>query len=127
MTPDASKHNPDPKYLRELIEKAMVAQSEAAVLIGINERSMRRYLDGTYEIPYVVQFCMECLAADAQSRRPNKATLRRTKRKELEEMRARWEAEQAKYVSPAAGYKRAGEHLSAIYAELLRRSNGAGD
>ena len=66
--PDASTHNPDPRYLRGLLEKAGTSQREAARLLGITDRSMRYYLsdetsDSWRAAPYPIQFALECLAA----------------------------------------------------------------
>lgn len=66
MKPDASNHNPDPRYLRGLLENAGVSQRQAAQLIGISDRAMRYYLsdecsDKYRAAPYPVQFAIECL------------------------------------------------------------------
>ena len=66
--PDASNHNPDPRYLRGLLEQAGLSQRKAADLIGITDRAMRYYLSDesshTFRpAPYPVQFAMECLAS----------------------------------------------------------------
>lgn len=65
-TPDSSKHNPDPAYLRGLIEKAGISQREAARRLGIAERAMRCYLadrstKSALPAPYIVQFALEHL------------------------------------------------------------------
>lgn len=70
MTPDASKHNPDPDYLKELIKKAGISQREAARRIGVNERLFRMYLadresKSAQNCTYAVQFCLEVLADSA--------------------------------------------------------------
>lgn len=67
MTPDASNHNPDPRYLRGLLEQAGISQRKAAELLGITDRAMRYYLSdegsATFRpAPYPVQFALECLA-----------------------------------------------------------------
>lgn len=69
MKPEASRHNPDPRYLRGLLEKAGLTQRQAAQLLGISDRVMRYYLsaetsDSYRAAPYPVQFALECLAAD---------------------------------------------------------------
>lgn len=69
MKPDASRHNPDPSYLRGLLEKAGLTQRQAAQRLGISDRVMRYYLsaetsDSYRAAPYPVQFALECLAAD---------------------------------------------------------------
>lgn len=68
MKPDASLHNPDPRYLRGLLERAGISQRRAAELIGITDRAMRYHLSDEASAsfrpaPYAVQFALECLAA----------------------------------------------------------------
>lgn len=66
MTPDATKHNPDPAYLRGLLLKARLSQREAARRIGVSERMMRYYLADEAadhrSAPYLVQYALEQLA-----------------------------------------------------------------
>lgn len=69
MKPNASNHNPDPRYLRGLLEQAGLTQRQAAQLLGISDRVIRYYLsdeasDSYRAAPYPVQFALECLAAD---------------------------------------------------------------
>lgn len=69
MRPDASKHNPNPLYLRVLIERAGISQRRAAELIGMSWTGFRNYLrepgDKLYRVAdYRVQFALECLALD---------------------------------------------------------------
>jgi hypothetical protein len=65
MTPDATKHDPSPEYLRALLARAGLSQREAARRIGVSERVMRYYLapaSADYRpAPYVVQFALESL------------------------------------------------------------------
>lgn len=67
MKPDASKHNPDPEYLRSLVLAAGLSQRACAERIGIGDRLMRYYLSGEREAPYPVQFALECLQTDEDS------------------------------------------------------------
>ncbi|MEB8059265.1 helix-turn-helix transcriptional regulator [Pseudomonas fulva] len=67
MKPDASRHNPDPHYLRELLSKARISRSEAARLLGMSRNGFNNYLrdrsEPLYrEADYRVQFALECLA-----------------------------------------------------------------
>lgn len=69
MTPDAKTFNPDPAYLRGLIEKAGISQREAARRIGISDRLLRAYLTdpakvSALTVTYPVQYCLEALAAN---------------------------------------------------------------
>lgn len=74
MTPDSNNYNPDPHYLRSLIERAGTSQARAAEQLNISPRTMRYYLslaDDHNDAPYAVQFCLEVLARqnDARQRR----------------------------------------------------------
>ena len=66
MKPDAQKHNPDPEYIRSLIEEAGLGQRGACEKIGIAPRTMRAFLDPNdqRQAPYTVQFALEQLTAD---------------------------------------------------------------
>ena len=66
--PDASLHNPDPRYLRGLVDRSGLSQRRIAELLGITDRVMRYYLSDEASTtfrpaPYPVQFALECLAA----------------------------------------------------------------
>lgn len=67
MRPDAKLHNPDPVYLRSLIEKAELSLSETARRIGMTRNGLRNYLRDHSDplartADYRVQFALECLA-----------------------------------------------------------------
>lgn len=77
--PDSSTHNPDPLYLRSLIEQAGVSQRQAAELLGMSWTGFRNYLrdesDPLYRTAsYCVQFALECLAIDSMAHARDKAT-----------------------------------------------------
>lgn len=65
MSPDATLHNPAPRYLRELLERSGLTQEAAAQRLGITGRALRNYLSESdpREAPYLVQFGLECLPA----------------------------------------------------------------
>lgn len=67
MTPDATRHNPDPAYLRSLVERAGLSQREVARRLGISDRLMRMYLadrstSTAQSAPYCIQYALEQLA-----------------------------------------------------------------
>lgn len=67
MKPDAHHYNPDPRYLRRLLEKANLSRSEAARLIGMSRNGLNNYLCDVSEpryraADYRTQFALECLA-----------------------------------------------------------------
>jgi hypothetical protein len=61
--PNAAKHNPDPDYVRKLLDRAGVSQREAARILGVTDRAMRYWCSGDQPIPYTAQFALECLAS----------------------------------------------------------------
>jgi predicted transcriptional regulator len=68
---DSTQHNPEPAYLRSLIEKAGLTQAEAARRLGIGARQMRYYLtDSKWKMPYNIQFCLETIAEETASHDP---------------------------------------------------------
>lgn len=62
MKPDIDWHNPDPEYLRHLVERTGLSQRGVARRLGYPERKFRYHLTGDIECPYVVQFALEALA-----------------------------------------------------------------
>ena len=67
MKPVARFYNPDPGYLRGLLEKAGLNRTEAARRIGISRVGLNNYLCDTSEpryraADYRTQFALECLA-----------------------------------------------------------------
>jgi transcriptional regulator with XRE-family HTH domain len=64
MKPNPENYNPDPDYLRALIEKTGLSQNKVAESIGIPSRTFRDYLNGNHKskAPYPVQFALESLA-----------------------------------------------------------------
>lgn len=69
MKPDSTKHNPNPQYIRALIERSGLSQRKVADTIGIGDRTLRAFLQapgspGYRVIPYTVQFAIERLCDD---------------------------------------------------------------
>ena len=68
--PDSSNHNPDPAYLRGLLDKAGLSVPKAAQQIGISDRMLRYYVTPPesgkkFQVaPYPVQYALEQLAVD---------------------------------------------------------------
>lgn len=68
MRPDAAKlHNPDPEYLKMLLEQSGLSRSEAARRIGLSYNALINYLRDPSEplyrkADYRTQFALECLA-----------------------------------------------------------------
>lgn len=69
--PNAEHYNPDPAYLRELIQRSGLNQRVAAERLAISPRMLRYYLaeagtDKHMDAPYLVQFGLECLVKEPQ-------------------------------------------------------------
>jgi len=64
MKPDASTYNPDPQYLRELLDSTGLTRKAQAKLLGVDQRTIRYWLSGERQFPYSVQFTLECLVLD---------------------------------------------------------------
>ena len=64
MKPNAADYNPDPKYLAELIGSLPHTQPELGALLGVDPRTIRRWLSGARQFPYTVQFAIESLVLE---------------------------------------------------------------
>lgn len=62
-TPNIDEYNPDPDYLRSLVERSGLSQREVARRVGVSERTMRDYLNSNHKSAhtYPVQFTIEML------------------------------------------------------------------
>lgn len=69
LKPDASLHNPDPRYMRGLRESTGLTQKELAERFGMGRRMIQYYESAETEpghrpAPYLYQFALERLASD---------------------------------------------------------------
>ena len=64
MKPNPKTYDPDPAYLRGLVERSGLSQRECARRIGLSDRAMRYYLSGERKPMYAVQYLLEALAAE---------------------------------------------------------------
>jgi transcriptional regulator with XRE-family HTH domain len=70
--PDSNEHRTgDTAYLRSLIEKSGFSQRELARMIGVNERTMRSWLSGKNEYPYLIQYILENLEETEETTMPS--------------------------------------------------------
>lgn len=70
--PNARRHDPDPAYMRALLEVAGLSARAAANQLGLCPRTLQRYvspqaLERGWLAPYPVQYALERLAARAQT------------------------------------------------------------
>ena len=63
---------PDPSYLSGLIDSTGLRKQEIAKIIGVNFRTLSRYLSTAEKVdmPYTVQFSLECLAQKKRAASP---------------------------------------------------------
>jgi DNA-binding transcriptional regulator YiaG len=61
VKPDASQYNPDPKYLAELVSSTGLSQPDLGQLLGVTDKTLRNWLSGRNQFPYLAQFALECL------------------------------------------------------------------
>ena len=61
--PDIRQFNPDPEYLRGLIEGSRFSYEEVAREIGVSERTLYNWLSKTRGYKYTDQFTVERLCA----------------------------------------------------------------
>jgi plasmid maintenance system antidote protein VapI len=55
--------------LQKLLDRAGLSQRGAAKALGLNERTMRKYVAGDAEIPKVVELAIVCLAQHSEERK----------------------------------------------------------
>jgi transcriptional regulator with XRE-family HTH domain len=107
--------------LQTLLDDSMLTQAEAADLIGVNHRTMRRYVLGQTAYPYSVWFAMVVLQEQKAAERPSPITLRMLEREDLDLELDKWRDEQSRCGNASRAYARAAEHVRAILEEVDRR------
>lgn len=120
--PNVEEHRPgDGAYLRELLDGANVAQAEVAEALGIDPRTMRRYVAAG--APYVVQFCIECYCAAVAADAPTARSVRDTSQWQLARDRNQLAAQLEQLAPPSIAHARISEALNVIDREMVRRMN----
>lgn len=61
MKPNAAEWKKSPDYFRELVDSAGLTRSALSVVLGVDERTIRRWMSGERQFPYTAQFALECL------------------------------------------------------------------
>lgn len=61
MTPNSNSHDSSAAFCRDLVNSIDMTHIEISKLLGINDRTLRRYMSGARKLPYLVQFALECL------------------------------------------------------------------
>ena len=107
--------------LQALVDDAMLTQAEAADLLGVNHRTMTRYLLGQTAYPYCVWFAMLVLQEQKAAERPNPGSLRYLTFEDLTLELHKWRDAQSRCGNASRAYARAAEHLRTIHEEFSRR------
>ena len=107
--------------LQALVDDAMLTQAEAADLLGVNHRTMTRYLLGQTAYPYSVWFAMVVLQEKKAAERPDPGNLRKLTLEDLNRELHKWRDAQLRCGNASRAYARAGEHICAILEEFIRR------
>lgn len=66
MKPMASEYNPDVTYFAELVESTGLTQKKIGEILGVDERTIRKWLSGDRQFPYTAQFALESLVLSAE-------------------------------------------------------------
>jgi len=64
MKPDASTHDATKEYCSDLVLSTGLTRATLCKQLGIDERTLRRYMSGERSFPYLVQFALECVVLD---------------------------------------------------------------
>lgn len=64
MRPNPKDYDPRPEYFGELVESTGLTQKKIAEILGVDERTIRRWLSGERRFSYTVQFTLECLVLE---------------------------------------------------------------
>lgn len=64
MKPDASSHDDTKEYCSDLVLSTGLTRAVLCKQLGIDERTLRRYMSGERRFPYLVQFALECVVLD---------------------------------------------------------------
>ncbi len=64
MKPNASTHDPRPEYCRDLVNSTGMTRAALAKQLGMNDRTLRRYMAGERKFPYLVQLALESIVLE---------------------------------------------------------------
>ena len=124
MTPNPSQFKNNPDYLRGLVERAQLAQTEMAARIGIDARTFRRYLTGESGFAYPVQFAVECVTRAIEAETVPANDLRELPVRALQGMATEATRAMQDNAHTSAAYRRAEKQLRRVERETKRRNNG---
>jgi hypothetical protein len=121
-TPEPRKFNPDPSYLRGLVERSQLAQVEMAARIGIDARTFRRYLTGETGYINPVQLAVECVTRALEAETIPANSLRELPERALKVMASDAAFAMADLAPTSAAYRRAQGTRRRAEREMKRRS-----
>jgi len=59
-------YNPSPVYVAELVESTGLTQKKIGEILDVDARTVRKWLSGERQFPYLAQFALECLVLSAE-------------------------------------------------------------
>ena len=121
-TPNPAQFKNDPAYLRALVERARLAQSEMAERIGVDARTFRRYVTGESGFAYPVQFAVECVTRALEAETIPANSLRELPERALKVMASDAAFAMADLAPTSAAYRRAQTTRRRAEREMKRRS-----
>jgi len=67
IRPDArDSYNPDPAYVKDLVDSLPYTQAELAERLGCTDRTIRLWIAGQRTISYPAQYVLECLVFQSE-------------------------------------------------------------
>lgn len=116
--PDVSRHTSDPGYLKALIDRAGLAQTEVGKALGIPERTIQRYVKDSRKAPYVAQYAIECYTAHVRASHVTRRSLAECDAEVLRQQRGRLQRVLKRVHPTSRQHARLSEQLRAVDAAL---------
>jgi transcriptional regulator with XRE-family HTH domain len=66
VKPNASRHNPDPGYIRSLCQATGLSMYALAARLGLSRAVLYKWITGESQAPYIAQFALESLRERAK-------------------------------------------------------------
>lgn len=61
VKPNASTYNPDPAYFAALVKSSGLSRIELSKALGVDRRTIDRWINGQRRYSYTDQFALECI------------------------------------------------------------------
>lgn len=60
------EYNPTPSYVAELVESTGMTQRELGEALDVDTRTIRKWISGDRQFPYLAQFALECIVLNVE-------------------------------------------------------------